>query len=52
MGAATWAFRKTNSGWEPENSIEISADNGEKLQKLLDEFEDHDDVQEVYTNAA
>ena len=36
----------------PENTIELSGDEGAKMQKLLDVLEDLDDVQEVYHNAA
>jgi YebC/PmpR family DNA-binding regulatory protein len=36
----------------PENTIELSDDEAERMQKLLDILEDLDDVQEVYHNAA
>jgi YebC/PmpR family DNA-binding regulatory protein len=36
----------------PENTVELSAEDGERMQKLLDVLEDLDDVQEVYHNAA
>ena len=36
----------------PENTIELSADDAERMQKLLDILEDLDDVQDVYHNAA
>ena len=35
-----------------ENTIELSADDAAKMQKILDVLEDLDDVQEVYHNAA
>ncbi|MBZ0226556.1 MAG: YebC/PmpR family DNA-binding transcriptional regulator [Comamonas sp.] len=35
-----------------ENTIELSGDDGERMQKLLDMIEDLDDVQDVYHNAA
>lgn len=35
-----------------ENTIELSGEDAEKMQKLLDIIEDLDDVQEVYHNAA
>ena len=34
-----------------ENSIELSGDDAQRMQKLLDVIEDLDDVQEVYHNA-
>jgi YebC/PmpR family DNA-binding regulatory protein len=35
----------------PENTIELSGEEGQRMQKLLDMLEDLDDVQNVYTNA-
>jgi YebC/PmpR family DNA-binding regulatory protein len=35
---------------KPENEIELSGSDGEKMQKILDSLEDLDDVQEVYSN--
>lgn len=35
----------------PENTIELSGDDGQRMQKLLDMLEDLDDVQNVFTNA-
>ena len=36
----------------PENTIDISGEDAERMQKLLDVLEDLDDVQAVYHNAA
>ncbi len=36
---------------KPLNEIELSGEDGAKMQKLLDALEDLDDVQEVYTSA-
>ena len=38
--------------WRPEVTIELSGDEGVKMQRILDVLEDLDDVQNVYTNAA
>jgi YebC/PmpR family DNA-binding regulatory protein len=35
----------------PENTIELTGEDGQRMQKLLDAIEDLDDVQDVYTNA-
>jgi transcriptional/translational regulatory protein YebC/TACO1 len=35
-----------------ENTIELSGEDAEKMQKLLDIIEDLDDVQDVYHNAS
>ncbi len=36
---------------KPQNEIELSGEDGEKMRKLLDVLESLDDVQEVYTSA-
>jgi len=37
--------------WTAKNSVEVIGENAEKVMKLIDAFEDNDDVQNVYTNA-
>jgi len=51
-GSATWAFTKSGEGYEPNSTTEISEVDGEKLEKLMETLDEHDDVQQVYTNAA
>ncbi len=51
MGSATWAFEKTHEGWVPKTTIAIGEEDGEKLGALVDELEENDEVQEVFTNA-
>jgi len=36
----------------PKSTISVSEEDSERLEKLLDSLEDHDDVQNVYTNYA
>jgi len=36
----------------PENTIELTSEDAERMQKLLDVLEDLDDTQEIYHNAA
>ncbi len=50
-GSATWSFTKDIDGYIPNMTIPISEEDGEKLEKLIDELDDNDEVQEVYTNA-
>ena len=52
QGAASWAFTKTDDGWKPNQTIDISDEDSEKLGSLIAELEDSDDVQGVYTNAS
>lgn len=50
-GSASWAFTKTDAGYEPQTTTPLSDKDGEALSSLLEELDDHDDVQEIYTNA-
>ena len=36
--------------WKPQNTITVDDEAGEKLMKLMDTLEEHDDVQNVYSN--
>jgi YebC/PmpR family DNA-binding regulatory protein len=51
IGSATWAFTKTAEGWEPSTTIPLSEEDGAILQTLIEELEENDEVQEVFTNA-
>jgi len=51
IGSATWAFEKSKDGWQPKTTIALEEKDGEKLSLILDELEENDEVQEVYTNA-
>jgi len=51
QGAAAWAFMKTPEGFEPQSTIPISGEDEKALEELMEELDEHDDVQEVYTNA-
>jgi len=51
IGSATWAFERTPSmEWEPKIIIPLSDEDSQKLEELMDELEENDEVQEVYTN--
>ena len=55
IGSVTWAFKKEKSPegvvWIPTNTVSLSETDLELLGKLVEELENNDDVQEVYTNA-
>ncbi len=51
-GAASWAFAKTEEGYEPNTTVELSDEDTEKLSALVDALEAQDDVNDVFTNAA
>ncbi|MDO8548319.1 MAG: YebC/PmpR family DNA-binding transcriptional regulator [bacterium] len=51
-GAAMWAFSKNAEGkLEAVSPIELSYEDAQKMAELSDALEEHDDVNEVYTNA-
>ena len=50
-GSAMWAFAKSAEGYTPTTTVPLSPEHGAKLSELVDALEEHDDVQNVYTNA-
>ncbi|WP_413989390.1 YebC/PmpR family DNA-binding transcriptional regulator [Labrys okinawensis] len=42
--------RKSGLVWRPQNTIAVDDETGEKLMRLVDTLDDHDDVQHVYAN--
>lgn len=50
-GSVIWAFEHKEGKWLPKHTIEINENDAEEIDKLLEELDDHDDVQEIYTNA-
>ncbi len=54
QGSVKWAFENLNSDdgivWQAKIKQEISGEAKQKLQKLIDELEERDDVQKIYTN--
>lgn len=42
--------RKAALIWKPQNTVAVDDDTGEKLLKLMDLLNEHDDVQNVYAN--
>jgi len=42
--------RKSKLVWRPQNTISVDDEAGEKLMTLVEKLEDHDDVQNVYSN--
>jgi YebC/PmpR family DNA-binding regulatory protein len=51
-GSAAWAFTKTSDGYSPnEPLMDVTGADEEKLGQLLQALDDHDDVQEIFSNA-
>jgi len=42
--------RKSGLVWKPQNTVPVDDDKGEKMLKLLEMLNEHDDVQNVYAN--
>jgi YebC/PmpR family DNA-binding regulatory protein len=42
--------RKAALVWKPQNTVSVDDENGEKLLRLVETLNEHDDVQNVYAN--
>lgn len=51
IGSVLWAFEKADGTWKPKSEIELSDEDLERLGSLVDDLEENDEVQAVYTNA-
>lgn len=53
-GSALWAFTRAGDGTMTPNEplVEIAGDDEEKLNQILTLLDEHDDVQEIWSNAA
>ena len=52
-GSAAWAFARQPDGeYVPKTTVPLSETDNEQLMKILEEIDNHDDVENVYTNAA
>ncbi|MDP2651462.1 MAG: YebC/PmpR family DNA-binding transcriptional regulator [bacterium] len=50
-GSASWAFTKVDGEWAPNSEVLISPEDEKVLEDLINELEENDEVQSVYTNA-
>ena len=51
MGSAAWAFTKVAHKYVPTTPLTLTDEDGEKLANLIEELEDSDDVQDIFTSA-
>lgn len=51
IGSVVWSFEKIGNEWRPTTTIPLSESDAEKLETLVGELEDNDEVQDVFTNA-
>src|SRR5262249_42099085 len=52
QGSAAWAFTKTAEGYEPKTTVPLSEEDDAKLMQIMEAIDAHDDVEDVFTNAA
>jgi len=50
-GSVLWAFEKIADGWQAKFKNKITPGGKEKLKILMEELENHDDIQRITTNA-
>lgn len=50
-GSASWAFEKKPEGWVPKVMTKVSEEDTPKLEKLMEDLENNEEVQDIYTNA-
>ncbi len=50
-GTAAWAFTKSNGVYAPNNPLDLSEADGEKLAELIEALEEQSDVQDIFTTA-
>jgi len=51
IGSVTWSFTKGENSWKPTTTIPLEDTDSDRLIALVEELEDNDDIQEVFTNA-
>lgn len=51
MGSATWAFTRAGSEWNATTTVPLEDADISVLEKIVEELEDNDEVQAVFTNA-
>ena len=50
QGSLAWMFTKTGMEWVPTSPLTLSEEDTVKFEKILEALDDHDDVQDVFTN--
>jgi len=50
IGSVTWGFEKKENQWFPKTTLPLPDEDMEKMEVIIDELEDNDDVQAVFTN--
>jgi len=50
-GSVIWSFENKKGKFIPKHAVELSEQEAGSLDKLLEELDNHDDMQDIYTNA-
>jgi YebC/PmpR family DNA-binding regulatory protein len=50
LEAEGYSFENASVQWIPQNTVKISGDDAAKMLKMMEAFEENDDVQNVYAN--
>lgn len=51
-GSAAWAFDKTHDGYTAKTTVTLNPTDEAALMTIMEQIDAHDDVEDVYTNAA
>jgi len=51
IGSVSWGFTKEAGVWKPQNTVTLSKEESVSFITIMEELEDNDEVQEVFTNA-
>lgn len=49
-GSALWAFEKTGNAWNPKTTVSLSETDILKLEEIVNDLENNDEIQEIFTN--
>lgn len=49
-GSASWAFKREGAAWIPTTTVALEDSDISILEKLVNDLEENDEVQEVFTN--
>lgn len=49
-GSAAWAFTKNGTEWTPNSTMDLPESDEESFEALMEDLEEQDDVQDVFSN--
>jgi YebC/PmpR family DNA-binding regulatory protein len=51
VGSVKWAFERKEGEYVPQNTVPINEQDSPLLEKLMEDLEENEEVQNIYTNA-